>query len=73
MGDRRLGKKEIVERAKAQLARLGQAQAAAAKEDVGTLRLNVTELSDVPGMGMTRRGLGPGGRVVRRVVRAGAG
>lgn len=55
VGDRRLGKKEIVERALAKLRVLGRTTATSAK-DVGTLTLNVTRLAE-------QRQTAPGGGV----------
>ena len=49
VGDRRLGKREIIDRARAKLRALGHT-AGGGNEDVGALRLNVTELKDVPGV-----------------------
>jgi hypothetical protein len=45
VGDRRLGKREIIERARLKLKRMGNAAAAAdAHDKIGDMRLNVTTL-----------------------------
>ena len=51
VGDRRLGKREIIERARAKLRAMGQTEAAAAQEDVGALKLNVTTPEDALRLG----------------------
>jgi|TARA_B100000519_G_C14129956_1_gene384697 hypothetical protein len=49
VGDVRLGKRLIIDRARAKLRTLGHEQAAAAQEDVGALKLNVTDLATALG------------------------
>ena len=44
VGDRRLGKKQVVEAARKKLRAMGRHAAADMRDDVGTLKLNVTTL-----------------------------